>query len=159
MICERKKSQTTWRAMLPNRVWRRAIPAALCAAVALAGISPSSRAELSPQAYRSYQEDSPEALTIKVRSVKIVEKKEDRVTLSEVTAQAEVTSVTRSASGLHPGDTIRITYTVSNYDQPILGGSQPDLLREGGAYPAFLEKTEGGTYAPAAAGYSFKLVK
>lgn len=145
--------------MMPTWMLRSAILAPLFATVALVGISSSSRAELSPQAYRNFQKDSPEALTIKVKSVKIVEKKGDHVALSEVTAQAEVTSVTRSASGLHAGDTIRITYTLSTYAQPILGGSQPDLLREGGTYPAFLEKVEGGAYAPAAEGYSFRLLK
>lgn len=64
----------------------------------------------------------------------------------------------RSASGLHPGDIIRIAYTRSTHEQPMPGGSQPDLLREGGTYPAFLEKSEDGTYAIAAEGYSFRLV-
>lgn len=139
--------------MLPNCVWRRAIPAALFAAVAFAGISTGSRAELPPRAYRSYQEDSPEALTIKVKSVKIVERKEDGATRSEITVEAQVEKVARSASGLHSGDTIRIIYT---HTEPVLGGSQPDILREGGTYPAFLEKIEGGAYATAAESYSFR---
>ncbi len=146
------RSRTTWQTLLPNRLWQQAIPVALCAAVALPSISPRSRAELPPQAYQSYQENSAEALTIKVKSVKIAKTEADRVTSSKVTAQAEVTGVTRSASGLHPGDTIRITYTLSTREEPIVGPSQPDLLREGSTYPAFVKKADAGTYAPAAGG-------
>ena len=115
------------------------------------------RAELPPDAYRSYQVASPEALTIKVKSVKIAKHRQASGMRSEIEAEAEVQAVKRSASGVRIGDVIRINYSHISYSQPMAGPSQPDIIREGASYPAFLMKTKNGAYTLAARGYSFRL--
>jgi len=114
------------------------------------------RAELPPSVYRQLQEKSPEALNIKVESVKIEKGEEPALTRLLITAEAKVEKVTRSASGLKTGDQIRISYTCVNHKQPIVGPSDPDILKEGRSYPAFLAGRD-GIYTPAARGYSFRL--
>lgn len=131
------------------------------AAVALLVCLPAAaRAELPPYVYRDMQAKSPERLTIRVKSVKTEERDESERKLIAVTVEAEVVEVARTASELKPGQTIRIRYTHTEYKQPISGASQVPVLREGETYPAFLGKNkEGGTYAPAAGGYSFEVVE
>ena len=132
----------------------------LPAAALLVCLSASAFAELPPYVYRDMQAKSPERLTIKVKSVKTEERDETERKLIAVTAEAEVLEVGRTASELKPGQTIRIRYTHTDYKQPIAGPSQVPILREGETYPAFLGKNkEGGTYAPAAGGYSFEVVE
>ena len=131
---------------------------ALTAAL-LVCLSASAFAELPPYVYRDMQAKSPERLTIKVKSVKTVERDEPERKLVDVTIEAEVAAVEHTASELKPGQTIRIRYTHTDYKQPIAGPSQVPVLREGETYPAFLSKNkEGDTYAPAAGGYSFEVV-
>lgn len=116
--------------------------------------------ELPPYVYREQQAKSPERLTIKVMSVKTVERDERDHKRIEVTVVARVTRVARTQSRLRPGRTIRIRYTRTEYEQPIAGPSQVPILRGGETYPAFLSKNkEGDTYAPAAGGYSFRVVE
>src|SRR3712207_947968 len=130
-------------------------------AVALAVcLSASVSAELPPTIYRDMQAKSPERLTIKVRTVKTEERDESERKLVAVAAEAEVVGVERTATELKPGQTIRIRYTRTDYKQPIAGPSQVPVLREGQTCPAFLRKDkEGDAYAPAAGGYSFKVVE
>ena len=118
----------------------------------------SINAELPPSVYQELQEKSAEALSIKVESVKIDKSEESALTRLSITARAKVESVTRSASGLMPGDRIRINYTYVDHKQPIAGPSEPDILKEGRSYPAFLTG-EDGVYTPAARGYSFRLAR
>ena len=131
----------------------------LLAAALLACLPVSVFAELPPYVYRDMQAKSPERLTIRVKTVKTEERDEAERKLVAVTAEAEVVEVARTASGLKPGQTIRIRYTHAEYKQPIAGPSEVPILREGETYPAFLSKNkEGDTYAPAAGGYSFEVV-
>src|SRR5438105_2443515 len=102
------------------------------------------RAEMSPEVYKKWQHDAPEALVIKVLSVKKTETKESRGTLIDVTVTARVQEVERSQAGLKPGDTITIRYERIEYTQPIAGPSQPPILGEGKEYPAFLAKEKDG---------------
>ncbi len=128
-------------------------------AALLVCLSASAFAELPPYVYRDMQAKSPERLTVKVKSVKTVERDEPERKLVDVTVEAEVTAVERTASELKAGQTIRIRYTHTDYKQPMAGPSQVPILREGETYPAFLGKNkEGDTYAPAAGGYSFEVV-
>jgi hypothetical protein len=118
------------------------------------------RAELPPDVYESMQAKSPEALMIKVRSVNIAKRKQDGGMRSDINAKAEVRAVTRSASGLRVGDVIRISYSHSSYTTPMVGPSEPDILRKGGTYPAFLAKNpKDGFYTLEAGGYSFRSLK
>lgn len=131
-----------------------------CAAVIVAVASlPHSRAELPPQAYQQYQDGAPEALTITVQSVKIDETEDRHAKVSSIAAEARVDKVTRSASELKAGDRIRIQYAHRLNKEPVAGPSEPDILKQGQNYPAFLAKREDGTYGIAARGYSFRLAR
>ncbi|HJT81074.1 MAG TPA: hypothetical protein VJ719_07750 [Chthoniobacterales bacterium] len=113
-------------------------------------------AELPPQVYRQYQDEAPEAVSLTVRSVKQAEKEEKEFTLISIVAEARIDKVTRSASGLRPGDVIRIEYQHRKDKEPVPGPSQPDIVAEGKTYPAFLRKQSDGSYGIAAGGFSFK---
>ena len=115
------------------------------------------RAELPPQAYKERQEKATEALVIKVRSVKTHVTKEARVTRTELTIEAEVEKVERSATKLVPGGVIKIYYERNEYAQPIAGPSEIPVLKEGQVYPAYVEHL-GNIYTPAAGGFSFATV-
>lgn len=130
----------------------------LCVLVIIISIPLGGRAELPPSVYEDLQKKCPEALTIKVESVKIVTTDEASFKRLEIAAEAKVETVARSESGLKPGDTILINYTHLDYKQPIAGPSEPDILREGRSYPAFLSGVKDGVYTPAARGYSFRKV-
>ena len=67
----------------------------------------STHAELPPSVYKDLQDKSPEALTIEVESVRISTTDEPRFKKLDITAEARVETVIRSASGLKPGDAIR----------------------------------------------------
>jgi hypothetical protein len=114
-------------------------------------------AELPPSAYRDRQQNAPEALVIKVRSVRTRETKEENWKQTDFTVEAEVQKVTRSASKLTPGSVIEIRYSQRRYSQPIAGPSDVPTLREGEVCPAYLSG-DGKTYSPAAGGYSFETV-
>ena len=132
----------------------------LIAAALVACLAATALAELPPFAYKEMQAESPERLTIKIKSVKTTERDERDRKRVDVTIDAKVTEVARTSSRLKPGQSILIRYTRSEYKQPIAGPSEVPLLREGATYPAFLSRTgkTGRLYAPAAGGYSFKVV-
>ena len=128
--------------------------------LALASIVANSRAELPPQVYERDQARSPEVLTIKVESARVVKHKEAWGIRTEITARARVQEVKRSASHLHVGDLIRIEYSHSRHTQPMTGPSEPDILEQGRTYPAFLRRSaKTGAYALAARGYSFRSLR
>ncbi len=117
----------------------------------------STHGELPPAVYKDLQKKSPEALMIKVESVKISTANEPTVKVMVISAEARVETVIRSASGLKPGDKLRINYVHLEHKEPLAGPSEPDVLQEGQVYPAFLSKVErNGSYALAAEGYSFR---
>ena len=116
------------------------------------------RSELPPWVYKERQDKAPEALVIKVRSVKTRETKEPKVTRSEFTIEVAVEKVERSATKLAPGAIIKIVYARNEHAQPIAGPSEIPILKEGQTYPAYLSR-EGEIYAPAAGGYSFDTVR
>jgi hypothetical protein len=130
----------------------------LCA-VGMIATALSTHGELPPSVYKELQEKSPEALTIKVESVRILTTDEPKLKRLDITAKARVETVTRSASGLKPGDAIRIIYAHLEHKQPLFGPSEPAVLEEGRSYPAFLSKAEkDGFYTAAARGFSFSKV-
>lgn len=120
-------------------------------------VASNSPAELPPSAYRERQQNAPEVLVIKVRSVKTRETKEEKWKQTDFTVEAEVQKVSRSASNLTPGTVIEIRYSQRNYSQPIAGPSEVPALKEGQVCPAFLSG-DGKIYSPAAGGYSFETV-
>lgn len=127
-------------------------------AIALIGFVVSSgQAELPPSAYKERQEKAPEALVIKVRSVKKHESNEEKWKVVEFIVEAEVQKVERSATKLTPGAIIEIRYAQRHYSQPIAGPSEVPALKEGQVCPAYLA-ADGKIYSPAAGGYSFSSV-
>jgi hypothetical protein len=116
------------------------------------------RAELPPFAYKERQARAPEALTIKVDSVKTHETTQKEWKQIEFTVKAEVQSVQRSATKLERGAIIEIRYSQRRYSQPIAGPSEVPALHEGEVCPAYLS-SDGKTYSPAAGGYSFETVR
>ena len=115
----------------------------------------SGPAELPPSAYKERQENAPEALVIKVRSVSRQETKEEKWKQTDFTVEAEVQKVNRTASKLTPGAVIQIRYAQRHYSQPIAGPSEVPALKEGQVCPAYLSG-DGKVYSPAAGGYSFE---
>jgi hypothetical protein len=114
-------------------------------------------AELPPSAYRERQQNAPEVLVIKVRSVTKRETREANWKQIAFTVEAEVLKVSRSASKLIPGTIIEIRYAQRHYSQPIAGPSEVPALKEGQVCPAYLSG-DGKIYSPAAGGYSFETV-
>jgi hypothetical protein len=130
----------------------------LCALFVVIAPALSTHGELPPSIYKELQENSPEALMIKVESVRISTTDEPRFKRLDITAEARVETVIRSVSGLKPGDAIRITYVHLDHKQPLAGPSEPDILQKGQSYFAFLAKAEkDGFYTTAARGYSFRI--
>jgi hypothetical protein len=130
-------------------------------AMVFAPSSPS-RAEIDPKYYRQWQLKAPEQLTIVPVSVKPVVTSERQrsgdglLIHTRVEAEATVEKVVRSASGLKPGDSIRIQYTSTRAEPPMAGPRPIPVLRRGETYPAFLLGVSKGLYAPAAKGASFE---
>jgi hypothetical protein len=117
----------------------------------------SARGELPPYVYQELQTKSPEVLTIKVESVSIATSDEASLKRLTITADARVEKVIRSASGLKPGDAIRISYVRLEHKQPMAGPSEPEVLQKDRSYPAFLVKApEDEAYSLAARSFSFR---
>jgi hypothetical protein len=136
-----------------NMLLRRALILLLVFAL----IASISQAELPPSAYKERQQNAPEALVIKVRSVSKREMKLESGKQTDFTVEAEVHKVSRSASKLAPGAVIEIRYAQRHYAQPIAGPSEVPALKEGQVCPAYLSG-DGKVYSPAAGGYSFETV-
>ena len=118
----------------------------------------AARSELPPSAYKERQDQAPEALTIKVRSVSKIETIEKRWKEIHFTVEAEIQSVERSATRLMPGSTIKISYGQRQHFEPMTGPSEVPALKEGQVCPAYLSG-DGRVYSPAAGGYSFETVR
>jgi hypothetical protein len=112
----------------------------------------STRAELSPAAYKEMQDAAPEQLVLKVTSVKLTPGKDGQ----QVDAQATVVDVPRTATKLKTGATIALSYAHSQLPTGMVGPGPVPIVTENTTYTAFLE---GGPppapYMPAARGQSF----
>jgi hypothetical protein len=136
---------------------------ALAAGLALvfAAAAPS-LAEIEPKYYREWQDKAPEVVTIRIGAVRpavTTNRHRDGDTLliqTRVEAEATVEAVERSASGLKPGDAIRIQYVTTRSEPPMAGPSPLPVLKRGETVPAFLLAVSKGLYAPAAKGASFE---
>ncbi len=69
------------------------------------------------------------ALTIQVNTVKVAIQEDDRATRSDITVQARVKVVRRSASHLRPGASVNVSYSRITHMQ-----LRKDLLASGGGY-------------------------
>jgi hypothetical protein len=130
-------------------------------AMVLAPATPA-RAEIDPKYYREWQLKAPEALVIRIGAVKPVVSSERHrsgdgmLIRTRVEAEAIVERIERSASGLKPGDTIRIQYMSLRAEPPMAGPRPLPVLARGDIVPAFLIGVSKGLYAPAAQGASFE---
>jgi hypothetical protein len=110
--------------------------------------------EIAPEYYRQWQQQSPEHLLIKTRSVNhppICFRKS--VTVS---VEAQVLNVFRSATELQPGRIIKIRYQHFKPSKGWVGPRPLPLLENGKVYHAFLVNDSNNVfYGPAARGYSF----
>lgn len=129
----------------------------VAAVLLLVGAGSSVVAELPPMAYQEMQRTAPEALAIRVLSVKTVARKCPEGTNIAVTVVARVATVERSASDLRPGMRITIVYKHCRRDRAIFGASEVPILEKGKSCVAFLEQ-DGAVYHPAAGGFSFHRV-
>jgi hypothetical protein len=137
--------------------WKTALQhAALCSAIFVT--TDSLQAELPPFAYKEKQEQAPEALVIKVRSVVQHETTREQWKQIEFTVKAEVQKVERSATKLAPGMTIEIRYSQLHLSRPVVGPNEVPSLKEGQVCPAYLSG-DGKMYSPAAGGHSFDTVR
>jgi hypothetical protein len=126
----------------------------------LVSFSVAGRAELPPQVYKERQQQAPESLIIKVRSVKTRETDDPRRKTIDVEVEAQIERVVRSKTGLRAGDAIHISYVHTEYTEPLAGPSEVPILKKGDVCPAYLSGGEKGKrYVPAAGGYSFREVK
>lgn len=121
-------------------------------------------AELPPYVYEDLQQKAPEALLIEVTSVDVGRRfaKPDGCSWYEfevirnVSVEARVVRVTRSAAGLRPGDAIRVEYASINRCSGYNGPRSIDMVRRGDHIRAFLAKGDrAGLFVPAARGATF----
>lgn len=139
----------------PNFV-RSSVTLALATAVAIVGVlTTSAVAELPPGSYDTCRKEAPEALIVKVSSVK---KTNGPDGATNVAAVCTVLRAERSASGLAPGKEITISYTIPDTKNGFVGPRVPVMLKQGEVCPAFLQKAEEGSgYDLAAYGESFTM--
>jgi hypothetical protein len=127
---------------------------AALALVAFSAPAPLAHAALPPGSYTALQKEAPEFIEIEVTDTRSTAA-EGETSTHQVTAT--VTAVTRSASGLKPGDRIQIHYQTPSTPKPIAGPIQPPVLAKGHKSPAWLRKAENARhYEPAAYGLSFR---
>lgn len=111
-------------------------------------------AEIAPKYYAESQTQAPEAITITVDSVEASYCWFNRCKARDVTVKATVKTVTRTQSGLKPGQQITIVY--QNRNMRGMSGPRPiRVLEKGETTPAFLA-ADGKTWRPAARGASFQ---
>jgi hypothetical protein len=117
------------------------------------------QAELAPAVYEQMQQQAPEYLRVEVLRVRTSRTVYRDFVDVAVTVDARVGAVERSATGLRPGQRIRIQYERREHKYPLAGPSAVPLLEAGKFYPAFLER-EGNArfFRPAAGGYSFQVI-
>jgi hypothetical protein len=116
-------------------------------------LAPVLRAELPPSAYESMQAKAPEYLKIEVLRV-AVEPGESPIR-QDVHVVALTREILRTASGLKPNEIVNIFYTVTNHPQGWVGPGEVPIPNEKERCVAYLVKTEGGDFAPAAGRMSF----
>ncbi|QIF00974.1 hypothetical protein [Roseimicrobium sp. ORNL1] len=119
----------------------------------------TAKAELPPSAYEQFQADTPEVFQIEVDKVSSkfpgVFDRSKRIE----TVQATVLKVVRSKSGTKQGDKITVRYERLLPKDGWVGPSPAPALEQGKKYPAYLSKSDDGTFGLGARGKSFETVK
>lgn len=116
-------------------------------------LMPVLQAELPPSAYESMQAKAPEYLRIEVLRVNV--EPGESPTQQRVHVVALTTEVFRTKSGLKPGEIVNILYTVTEHPQGWAGPGEVPIPNEKERTVAYLAKTEGSDFVPAAGRMSF----
>jgi hypothetical protein len=114
---------------------------------------PLLRAELPPSAYESMQAKAPEYLKIEVLRVSV--EPGESPTQQRVQVVALATEVFRTATGLKPNDIVNILYIVTEHPRGWAGPGEVPILKEKERTVAYLSRTEGDDFTPAAGRMSF----
>ena len=113
------------------------------------------RAALSPDADAQMRNDAEEKVEIKVVKVSTNFKPMQHYKEITVRATAVVNKVFRTRSDLAETQTILIKYRVKEFYQPLYGPAEPDIVRSGRSYMAYMAKIDDRHYGPDAGGESF----
>ncbi len=116
-------------------------------------LMPTLRAELPPSAYESLQRKAPEHLKIEILQVTV--QSGETPTQQKVHIVALVTDVLRTASGLKPNEILNISYSVTEHPRGWAGPGEVPIPNAKERSVAYLTKTDGGDFAPAAGRMSF----
>ena len=114
---------------------------------------PALHAELPPSAYESMQAKAPEYVRIEVLRVDV--EPGESPTQQRVHVVALTTEVFRTASGLKPNEIVNIFYSVTEHPPGWAGPGEVPIPNEKERSVAYLVKTEGGDFEPAAGRMSF----
>ena len=114
---------------------------------------PALHAELPPSAYESMQAKAPEYVRIEVLRVDV--EPGDSPTQQRVHVVALTTEVFRTSSGLKPNEIVNIFYSVTEHPPGWAGPGEVPIPNEKERSVAYLVKTEGGDFEPAAGRMSF----
>jgi hypothetical protein len=102
------------------------------------------------------QRAAPEALTVKIQSLKVSRTRCREATVCDVHAIAQIVGVTRSATGIQSGKKIVIHYQAREMPVAAPGMAEVPVLKAGATIPVFLERNKDGqSYATAARSRSF----
>jgi hypothetical protein len=129
----------------------------LVALISFVSLAPPADAELPPDVYEEMKRRSPERISLTITSVKITKKPRPKGMQRLISAEARVTAVDTSGSGLRPGDKIRLQYINEKWAEPVVGPSEPEIVKKGRTYTAYLAHDRASaSYKPAAGGHSFE---
>ena len=131
------------------------IPTLLALIVATACALPNvARAELPPSAYEQMKDRATEVLEVEITRVALNERDGENLRDISVFADATVTGVTRSQSGVEVGDKISLRYMTFEVISPGWVGPGPiRVVEEGGKYRIWFKKA-GNYFYDAARGRS-----
>lgn len=133
----------------------------ILATATLFGAANCARAELPPSAYQNMKAAAPEEIEVRIQSVSnsvAPTRASEPMKTHAIRAQAVVTRVIRSKSGLKVGSSLVLTYTVALPKPGKQGWVGPGpllIVARGASYHAWL-KAQGKAYVPAAMGQSLK---
>ena len=114
---------------------------------------PALHAELPPSAYESMQAKAPEYVRIEVLRVDV--EPGESPTQQRVHVVALMTEVFRTSSCLKPNEIVNIFYSVTEHPPGWAGPGEVPIPNEKERSVAYLVKTEGGDFEPAAGRMSF----
>ncbi|HEY5778091.1 MAG TPA: hypothetical protein VIT00_05105 [Terrimicrobiaceae bacterium] len=116
-------------------------------------LMPVLHAELPPSAYESMQAKAPEYFKLEILRVDV--EPGETPTQQKVHLVALVTEVIRTATGAKPDEIVNILYTITEHPKGWVGPGSVPVPSEKQRTIAYLSKTAGGDFEPAAGRMSF----